>query len=178
MDIYQIIVSNNPPWSRREVIAFLLIFLIAAIVLGFLYKKKKLLLSQVFAGLAMLGFLGIVFASTVFTRITGSRQYELELFWSWKEVIFHGNQDLLQENLLNIVLLFPAGLLLPLFFHRRLPWWAGLLFGVILSAGIEVCQLVFCRGLFEWDDIVHNGIGCMLGCVISGMIVTKIFKYS
>ena len=25
----------------------------------------------------------------------------------------------------------------------------------------------FCmRGLFEWDDIIHNGLGCMVGCLV------------
>lgn len=26
---------------------------------------------------------------------------------------------------------------------------------------IEVSQLVFMRGLFEWDDMIHNRIGCI-----------------
>lgn len=43
--------------------------------------------------------------------------------------------------------------------------WPG--FGVMISAGIEVSQLLFMRGLFEWDDMIHNGLGCMLGCMIT-----------
>lgn len=39
------------------------------------------------------------------------------------------------------------------------------------EAIIEVCQLIFMRGLFEWDDILHNGLGCMVGC-----LVVSIFK--
>lgn len=35
--------------------------------------------------------------------------------------------------------------------------------GLIASAVIEVLQLVLCRGLFEFDDMIHNGFGCMLG---------------
>ena len=35
----------------------------------------------------------------------------------------------------------------------------------MISAVIEVSQLVFMRGLFEWDDMIHNRIGCMVGCI-------------
>ncbi|MGN0351051.1 MAG: VanZ family protein [Roseburia sp.] len=178
MDIYQSWVSNNQPWSLRpwslrEVIVFLLVLLIAVIVLGFLYRKKKVRGSQVFAGLLMIVFLGVVFAITVFTRNTGTRKYELELFWSWREIIFHGNRQLLQENLLNLVLLLPAGILLPILCHKRLSWWKGLLFGLVISAGIEICQFVLCRGFLDLDDIIHNGVGCMVGCVICSMIGKK-----
>lgn len=44
-----------------------------------------------------------------------------------------------------------------------------MLIGIVTSAMIETCQLVFYRGLFEWDDMIHNGIGCMIGCVIMGI---------
>lgn len=94
--------------------------------------------------------------------------YRLELFWSWKKV-FDGDSELLKENLLNCVLLIPMGLLLPITLNCKIRWWEGLLIGTAVSAVIETCQLVFCRGLFEWDDMIHNGIGCMIGCVIMGI---------
>ena len=31
-----------------------------------------------------------------------------------------------------------------------------LLAGVVLSGAIEASQFIFARGLFEWDDIIHN----------------------
>ena len=33
--------------------------------------------------------------------------------------------------------------------------------GILISAVIEVSQLVFMRGLFEWDDMIHNRIDCI-----------------
>lgn len=38
--------------------------------------------------------------------------------------------------------------------------------GVLISAVIETSQLIFMRGLFEWDDMIHNGLGCMVGCLV------------
>lgn len=68
MDIYQIWTTYNKPWSRREIAAFsvILIFTITGILLGL--SKKKIHTIQAAAILAMVVFLGIVFASTVFTR--------------------------------------------------------------------------------------------------------------
>lgn len=128
---------------------------------------------------SLLTFLAIVFGSTVFTRTPGIRQYQLEIFWSWKEILGIGTcgrlgsttgDGLLQENLLNILLLFPAGILLPGLTGRKLKWWMGLLVGIAVSSAIEISQLLLCRGLFEFDDIIHNsldvcwgvcwGIGC------------------
>lgn len=78
---------------------------------------------------------------------------------------------MLKENLLNMLLLFPAGLLLPPLFHKKLPWWMGLAVGLFISAGIETGQLVLRRGLFEWDDMVHNSLGCMLGVWCSNFLM-------
>ena len=63
------------------------------------------------------------------------------------------------------------GILLPVLFHRTFRWRQGLLIGVLLSSVIEITQLVSCRGLFEWDDMLHNGIGCMLGCLLADLVI-------
>lgn len=137
--------------------------------------RRLIRLSQAVSGLLLLCFLAIVFGSTVFTRNPQSGpRYELELFWSWKKVFLEQSHSLLKENILNMILLFPMGLLLPFLFGRKLSWWQGFLAGVAVSAAIELCQLFLWRGLFEWDDMIHNGLGCMAGCIISGMILSRL----
>lgn len=172
MDLYQIFIMHNRAWTIREIIGFIFIFLIGVAVSCRLLRQKRILRSQAAAALLLLIFLGVVFGSTVFTRMPdGVHHYNLELFWSWKEV-YRGSRELLKENLLNMILLMPMGVLLPMMFHKRMSWRQGLVAGIAVSAVIELCQLILCRGLFEWDDIIHNGIGCMIGCVIS----TALFK--
>lgn len=165
MDLYQVFITHNRPWTVRELICYLTVFAIAAIYTWKLFMKKRILQSQAIAVILLLIFLGWLFGSTVFTRMPDTRVYRLELFWSWKAVL-NGNRELLVENLLNCVLLFPMGLLFPAILNRNIRWWKGFLIGALVSAVIETCQLAFCRGLFEWDDMIHNGIGCMAGCVI------------
>ena len=60
--------------------------------------------------------------------------------------------QLLKENLLNCILLLPAGALLPLIMNRKIKWQEALVFGVLISATIETSQLITMRGLFEWDE--------------------------
>ena len=48
--------------------------------------------------------------------------------------------------------------------------------GLIASAVIEVLQLVLWRGLFEFDDMIHNGFGCMLGSMLAGLLFQKLIN--
>lgn len=173
MDIYQILITHNRPWSFREIVAFMILFFIMSVVLLCLYKAKRIKSTQVIAVILLFLFLSVVFASTVFTRMPGMRQYELIPFWSWYEIFVNHSKELLWENLLNVFLLVPMGILLkPLFGHKMRPFTAFLL-GAAVSAAIEVSQLIFRRGLFEWDDMLHNGLGCMLGF----MLCSRFWKY-
>ncbi len=42
-------------------------------------------------------------------------------------------------------------------------WVISIIIGSLLSTVIEVIQLFFHRGLFEFDDIFHNTLGTVIG---------------
>ena len=161
-------------WSMKEILIALMILVVTIISVLFLYRKK-IKASQAITIPVLIAFLLIVLGSTVFGRMPGVRRYELLPLWSYGAII-RGNPGILQEVLLNCVLLFPVGMLLPLIFSRPLKWYQGLLFGAIVSGCIELLQLITCRGLFEFDDIIHNSLGCMVGCGISSWIIKKYNK--
>ena len=144
---------------------------IAVIMMIYLLRKEKMNKLQAAAILAELVFLGIVFGSTVFTRTGSVRQYELIPSWSWSATLRYHDMELLKENLLNCMLLLPAGALLPLIMNRKVKWQEALVFGVLISATIEMSQLITMRGLFEWDDMIHNGLGCMVGAVLVNWMI-------
>lgn len=171
MDIYQILTEYNNPWSSREIFCFSCVMVIAVIMMIYLLRKEKMNKLQAAAILAELIFLGIVFGSTVFTRTGSVRQYELIPFWSWSAILRYHDMELLKENLLNCILLLPAGALLPLIMNRKVKWQEALVFGVMISATIETSQLITMRGLFEWDDMIHNGLGCMVGAVLVNWMI-------
>lgn len=116
-------------------------------------------------------YVGFILLVTLFIREIGSGgKLAWTPFWSWKMVLQLHNLWLLWQILLNILLFVPLGALLAL--NRGLSAKVTVLMGFGLSLCIELCQLVFRLGLFEWDDILHNGVGCALG-----MAVMRICKY-
>ena len=42
--------------------------------------------------------------------------------------------------------------------------------GILTSLSIEISQLCFRRGLFEWDDIIGNTVGTIIGYSIYKMV--------
>lgn len=179
MDIFQIFIRYYPIWSSREMVVIVCILLSSSVLAACLLRTGKIKLSQALSGMLLLVYLLLVIGSTVFTRMPKERKYQLELFWSWKEIIKPAgrtgamtNKGLLLENLLNMVLLSPAGLLLPIVCNKKVKWYCSLVFGVLFSGGIELCQLIFCRGLFEFDDIIHNGIGCLAGTLLGNLLLS------
>lgn len=44
--------------------------------------------------------------------------------------------------------------------------WLAVLIGVLISAAIEVTQLLTHRGLFEFDDIIYNSVGAVVGFLL------------
>ena len=112
MDIYQIWTTYNKKWSKYEILAFSVLLLLTVIVVAGCVCRKKINIIQAMAIVTMVIFLGIVFGSTVFTRTSTIRQYELIPFWSWKAIFKYKDWELLKENLLNCILLLPAGALL------------------------------------------------------------------
>ena len=67
----------------------------------------------------------------------------------------------MREIFWNIVLFLPIGAAISLLLnkHDLIAWGLAL----ALSASIELTQLITHRGLFEWDDMIYNGLGALLG---------------
>ena len=179
MDLYGLIKLHTPPWSLREMLVVGVVILLVAVTGITLAVRGKIHRSQAVAVILFVCFMAIVYGSTVFGRMPGERRSLPEVFWSWKIVFGIGDArqrygvlpwEMLKENLLNLLLLMPAGFLLPFMRKKRTRCFSGLLFGAVLSASIEVSQYLLGRGLFEWDDLIHNAVGCMLGCMIGAAL--------
>lgn len=108
-------------------------------------------------------YLYFLLSETVLIRKPGILRYELELFWSWRRA------DLRTQIYTNVLMFIPVGLLV----GKR--GWKGLLFTAGCSMVIELLQLVSRRGLFEFDDIIHNTLGAAIGLGL-WMLVRKSWK--
>ena len=141
----------------------------AALLFLLRHKNKRQLL-----GNCLIVYLMIVFASTVFSRLT-VHQTDLVNLRLWKTWIdrFSGSASNRAELLLNFFMLMPVGVLFPISFGRR--FWQTVLFGFLLTLAIEVLQLVTVRGWFELIDIIDNTIGVVIGygCYYLGAALWK-----
>lgn len=95
----------------------------------------------------------LILAGTVLSRTSGPKMtYELVPFWSYRV------PSLRHEILLNVVMFIPVGLL-----GGK---WRTVGMAAIFSAVIELSQLISRRGLFEFDDIIHNALGAAIGVAV------------
>lgn len=110
--------------------------------------------------LLLIEYVFLVSCSTVIFRPTGvTRQYDFHPFWSYDR------PDLLVENIMNVVVFIPVGLLLGIAF-KQTTWWKALLLGCGISITIESLQFIFMRGFSELDDVMHNTLGCIVGYIM------------
>ena len=112
----------------------------------------------------------LLYASTVIYRVAMSeRMYNLTPFWSYRAIMERGESQLLPENIMNVLVFVPIGVLVGVAF-RDMIWKKVLVIGFGLSLGIEVFQFVFRKGLTEVDDVMHNSLGCAIGFLIVAII--------
>ena len=127
------------------------------------YRKEKLSLRSFITVPILAFYLSFVATITIFARIPSqSAQYRLMLFWSYR-AIAGGDTELIAEVFWNVILFVPIGILFMLLITNRFRVVLALGCGLLLSVCIEVIQLIFHRGLFEFDDMVHNTLGTLIG---------------
>ena len=118
------------------------------------------------AALFLLEYIILLFCSTVIFRPTGdTRQYDFHPFWSYN-AIQEGREDLLAENIMNVVVFIPVGLILGLLLKVKGSWLIALMMGLAISVTIEALQFFLMRGFSEVDDVMHNTLGCILGYIL------------
>ncbi len=114
-------------------------------------------------------YIAFVVSVTLVTRQPSPmRIYHLMPFWSWrraiKEILERDTCGVLIQIIYNLFILFPIGFLLC--FIKKISFKQAFVWGGCFSATIEVLQLTFMLGVFEWDDMLHNSIGLMTGMFI------------
>jgi len=70
----------------------------------------------------------------------------------------------------NVLMFVPLGLLLALLLDRR-RWWLLLFLGTLMSAALELAQLLFLPDRFpEWRDLASNTIGFLIGASLAVVV--------
>ena len=109
-------------------------------------------------------YLSFVLAGTLINRLPDPiNEGKIIPFWSYWEMIFNNNENMWKQILYNIFVFIPWGILLPLLYTKARQMRVTILSAAIFSAGIELIQLIFRLGYFEFDDIFNNTLGALIG---------------
>ena len=152
---------TDPTW-RELVLAAVLV--IAAVIVSAVMKhwrKSQRILFPFFVF-----YICYILGITVFYRLPyDGVRYEFGVFWSYSKAV--NSRYLFWEILLNYMMLLPYGVFGCFYMKKR---WV-LVSGVLFSAAIEITQFIMRRGLFEFDDIIGNGLGVLIGIGIYCLIM-------
>lgn len=168
---YVILLIDDVPHYVYE--GLLSVFCVGTVLL-LTWKGKKSLL--VIAKLLLAEYVFLIYCSTVvFRSVIPERTLYLTPFWSYSR------QDLLAENIMNVVVFIPTGMLLYMTHGNRISqlkaWIISIASGFALSVCVETLQLIFKKGYAEVDDLIHNTLGCFIGCTLCSIII-KTWSYS
>ncbi len=145
-------------------VAMLIALCVGGVILIKLYGFRKGLFYSL--RLLFVEYVFLLYASTViFRSVMSDRKYDFTPFWSYRAILYGSEPQLLTENIMNMVVFVPVGLLAGVTF-RRMTWKKIIIVGLCLSLGIEALQFVFKKGFSEVDDVMHNTFGCLMGYVI------------
>jgi uncharacterized membrane protein YccC len=70
----------------------------------------------------------------------------------------------------NVLLFVPLGFFVTLFFSRP---WVGAVLGMVISAGVEIVQIVIPHRHASLRDVISNTIGAAIGAFIAWLIVLR-----
>lgn len=76
------------------------------------------------------------------------------------------------EATANVVMFVPVGMFLVLLLGRG-RWWVAILLGVGLSVAIETAQAFLPTRVADVQDVIHNGMGAVLGVVVIVIVTAR-----
>lgn len=139
-------------------------FLITLLLFHYIHKKRKLQISKSYPILMMLfacyliGVYHFTGAGTIYEAIS----FQLEIREDSINLIPFSNEIDIVAYLLNIVLLIPLGIFVPVLWEKASRWSAVAGIGFLFSVFIEITQLINNRQT-DIDDVILNTSGAVIG---------------
>lgn len=127
-------------------------------------RRRRVRAQEIAQGVLLTIYLVLLLGGMVLNRHYGDGYgVKLQLFWSYEALYRRFNHRLAWQMVLNVFAFIPWGILFAHIWRvmRRPLWNVGSAF--CFSALIELIQLVFRCGFFDFDDMFHNTLGALIG---------------
>ncbi len=153
------------------------------IVVGyFIYRKilkgkKRLSIGKLIWLIAFVCYVLMLGSVTILSRGNSYNGGRYPLFYSYRDAWYSFSAQEWRNLILNIWMFVPLGFLLPMGVRKMRRFWKTALCGFVVTVVIETLQRLTQRGMFEWDDVLNNTVGSMIGYglfVICYAIVVKV----
>ncbi|MDB2148222.1 VanZ family protein, partial [Enterocloster clostridioformis] len=136
-------------------------------------RKKIKIYHDLFFVLSSIMYAAALLYVTIFSRkMSVNVHIELSVFWEYRRALT-GDKEWAIQIINNIVLFVPLGILykeISDIMGMKTSWKSSMILGFFVSGIIELIQLSFRVGLFEYDDIFNNSIGMMSGYIFCRLI--------
>lgn len=134
----------------------------------FIYKKILNGTKQLNVKIIILAIISFFYAFIVFGAVFLNRRIQSDicvqpLLSSYKLAWYSCSLQGWRNIVLNILLFVPLGILVPLWNKKWNKPFIVLPFGLLTTSLIECFQYIFKIGVFEFDDILNNFLGVVLG---------------
>ncbi len=126
-------------------------------------KKIKPIMLLLFA--VFIVYIFIVLWLTLFNREVGEHRSMLIPFWEYTKVIHNDNRSFFIKQIIgNLIMLMPLGFMLSCLF--KFNFRKCLIISGCFSVFIEITQYITGRGLMEFDDVLNNTVGAIVGYLL------------
>ncbi len=137
-------------------LSIMTIIIVLGIILSRKYAKDKIIVGS----LASV-YVAFMLHYMLFGRpFQAERTYELELFWTIRTAVETGNLLYYWYIVVNIAVFFIFTLFMCYLTSNSK---MSISVALLLSVFIEVSQFIFKLGMFEFDDLINNVIGIVMG---------------
>ena len=130
-------------------------------------EKKAITTKDCAFGILLSVYIALLISWTVLNRnIKEEYQIKFIPFWSYAELYQNWSRHLAMQIFYNVLLFVPWGILFPTISKSMQKIQRVIISAFGFSALVEIIQLVFKSGLFEFDDMFHNTLGSVLGYAV------------
>lgn len=148
---------------RLSPVELVWILLVCTLVFFWLLRRLR---GRSFPAAMLMLWLGAALWATILNRSGETMgSFQAIPFHSYREMMDTGNREILRSSFMNVALFYPGGLLLAAILPKRWRLAVTVVAFAALSMSIEITQHALFLGRGEIDDVLHNTLGAVCGCL-------------